>query len=269
MTLKLTLRTTPEVPLEADCLSPDRVAPLSVAEIERLRVHYGNRQLALAEFFTVSGRPGPILELHGDLARVKHIGSGMSRGEIRIEGNAGQHLGTGMSGGTIIVSGNAGDWAGPEMRGGRIVVQGDAGHLLGAAYRGSSVGMTGGEILVRGSALNETGHGMRAGLIAVGGNCGDFTGVNLLAGTIIVFGAMGIRAGAGMRRGSVIAMQPPELLPTFTFCCRYRPPFVPLYLRHLEQQGWPILREHVHAAYNRWCGDAVELNRGEILSPAT
>lgn len=266
--MRLSLKAIPEVPLEADCISPDRLANLTVPEMERLTVFHGNRQVPLSEFFSIAGTPGDVVELQGDLSRVKHLGAGMTRGHLHVEGNVGAHLGAGMSGGHIRVSGNAGDWVGPEMRGGRIEILGNAGHLVGSAYRGAAVGMTGGEILVHGNALNEVGNAMRGGLIAIGGNCSDFAGVNMLAGTVVVFGTIGIRAGAGMKRGSIVAMQSPEILPTFSFACRYRPPFLGLYLRHLRAAGLPVLREQLEAAYNRWCGDAVELNRGEILAPA-
>ncbi len=268
MSLRLVLRATPEVPIEADCLSPHRLAGMSIATIERMAVFYGNRQTALADFFDVTGQAGDLLELEGDLSRIKHIGAGMTGGEIRINGNAGAHLGAEMLNGSIIVSGDAGDWVGPEMRGGRIVVHGNAGHMAGSAYRGSPIGMTGGEILIHGNALNEVGHGMRAGLIAIGGNCGDFPGVDMLAGTVTIFGAAGIRAGAGMKRGTIVGMQSMEVLPTFALSCTYHPPFLPLYLRHLQKLGLPVVDSHFTTAYQRWCGDAVELNRGEILLPA-
>ena len=268
MSLRLALRATPDVPVEADCISPQRLAGMSLADIERLAVFHGNRQTALADFFAVTGQAGDVLQLEGDLSRIKHIGAGMTGGAIHIEGNAGAHLGAEMSGGAIIVSGNAGDWVGPEMRGGRIVVRGNAGHMAGSAYRGSPIGMTGGEILIHGNALNEVGHGMRAGLIAIGGTCGDFAGVNMLAGTVTIFGAAGIRAGASMKRGTIVAMQPMELLPTFSLSCTYHPPFLPLYLRHLQKLGLPVVDAHFTTAYQRWCGDTVELNRGEILQPA-
>ncbi len=269
MSLRLVLRATPDVPVEADCLSPDRLSGLSIAEIERLPIFHGNRKTALADFFSVSGQPGQKIHMQGDLSRIKHIGTGMSGGEILIDGDAGQHLGIGMLGGTIEVTGNAGDWVGPELRGGRIVVRGNAGHLVGSAFRGSAVGMTGGEIIIHGNALNEIGHCMRGGLIAIGGNASDFVGVNMLAGTIAIFGSAGIRAGAGMKRGTIVALQGLEVLPTFSMSCVYHPSFLLLYLRHLRNSGLPVADSHLTSAYNRWCGDAVEINRGEILIPTT
>ena len=151
------------------------------------------------------------------------------------------------------------------MQGGRVEITGNAGHLVGSAYRGSAMGMTGGEILIRGNARNETGHAMRNGTITIGGNCGDFTGVNMLAGTIIVLGETGIRAGAGMKRGTIVTMNQTPMLPTFSYSCRYQPVYLRLYLLQLQSQGLAISDEQVLGFYRRWCGDIVELNRGEIL----
>lgn len=265
MTLVLTLETQPEVPLEAEAIVPERLEGLSEAEIAKQPVLHGNRQAELGDFFKVDGGSNGQLRVIGDLSRVKLLGAGMSRGRLVIEGKAGLHLGTAMTGGEILVEGSASDWVGPEMRGGRILVTGDAGHAVGSAYRGSQVGMRGGEIIVHGKAGNEVGNTMRNGLIAIGGTCGDFAGVNMLAGTIVVFGALGIRAGAGMKRGSVIAMTETEVLPSFTYACRYHPPFLPLYLLHLKTLGLPVSDRQVSGIYRRWSGDAVEMNRGELL----
>ncbi len=265
MSLALTLHTPPAVPLEADALSPGRLAGLSPDQVARRAVVHGNQAAELGEFFKVSGTPDGELHLEGDLSRVKRVGAGMSEGRIVIHGPVGMHLGAGMSGGEIVVEGDAGDWVGPEMSGGRIVIRGNAGHMVGSALRGSAVGMRGGEIVVLGSVGNETGSGMRRGVVAVGGDAGDFTGVNMLAGTIVVLGRLGWRTGAGMKRGSIVSMEPAELLPTFAYACTYRPVFLRLYLPHLRRLGLPVADEHVAGSYQRWSGDAVELNRGEIL----
>jgi len=106
---------------------------------------------------------------------------------------------------------------------------------------------------------------MRRGLIAVGGDVGDFAGVNAVAGTIVVLGHIGWRAGAGMKRASIVAMHPADLLPTFTYDCTYAPLFLGLYLRHLRSLGLAVPDATLAGLYQRWSGDAVELNRGEIL----
>src|SRR4029077_2024934 len=96
-------------------------------------------------------------EIRGDAGRVKGIGRGMSRGRIRIVGNAGMHLGAYMKGGTIEVTGNGSDWVGAEMSAAPARTAGNAGGQAGAAYRGSLAGMKGGTILIGGSAGLEVG----------------------------------------------------------------------------------------------------------------
>lgn len=265
MSLELTLHTRPEVPLEAEVLSPDRLQSLGAAEIEKAPLLHGNAAVPLAEFFRIAGTPGAEIHLHGDLARVKHVGAGMSGGRLVVHGDIGQHLGVGMSGGEILVEGSAGDWVGPEMSGGRIFISGNAGHLVGAAYRGSAVGMLGGEIIVAGRAGNEIGHAQRGGLIAVGGDAGDFTGVNMLAGSIVICGRPGIRTGASMKRGSIVCLSAADILPTFSYDCSYRPTWMRLILQHLAQRGLSIDDACIRGEYERWSGDSIELNRGEIL----
>lgn len=265
MALKLKLHTQPDVPLETDCICPDKLQSLSKNEIELLTVFHGNRQVSLGDFFSCNGEFDGEIIVDGDLANIKHIAAAMSFGKITIEGNVGTHTGAGISGGEIIIEGNAADWLGAEMLGGRITVKGNAGHMVGSGYRGSTVGMQGGEIIVHGNVKNEAGHVMRRGLIVVGGNSGDFTGVNMLAGTIIVLGEMGIRSGAGMKRGSIICQHKADILPTFTYSCNYQPSFLKHYFSYLKKIGFAINDSLINGTFERWCGDSVELNRGEIL----
>ena len=265
MSLTLTLHTAPEVPLEAEALVPERLERMTAAQVAAVGLLYGNEQAPLGDFFRVEGQPDGELRIVGDVARVKMIGAGMTRGRIVVEGNVGMHLGAAMSGGEILVAGHAGDWVGAEMSGGSIVVKGDAGHLIGSAPRGARVGMRGGEIIVHGSAGNELGNGMRRGLLAVGGDSGDFTGVNMLAGTVVVLGRLGWRTGAGMKRGSIVSCRPAELLPTFSYACTYRPVLLRLVFARLRECGLDVAREQFVGRYHRWSGDAVGENRGEVL----
>jgi formylmethanofuran dehydrogenase subunit C len=94
---------------------------------------------------------------------------------------------------------------------------------------------------------------------------GDAAGLRMLAGTIVALGGFGARPGAAMRRGTIVAMSHVTLLPTFGFACSYRPPFLRLYLRHLRALGLPLTDEQIDGRYARWCGDGLELRRGEIL----
>jgi formylmethanofuran dehydrogenase subunit C len=265
VTLTLTLREEPVVPLEAQALSPDHLARASRAEIEALPVWHGNERTRVGEFFAVSGAGEDDVRLEGDLRRVKFVGAGMTAGRLTVAGDVGMHAGAGMRGGELDIEGDAGDWAGAGMRGGRLVVRGSAGRQLGGVYPGERAGMRGGEIVVHGDAGAQTGAGLRRGLIAVAGQVGEAAGLRMLAGTIVALGGVGARAGAGMRRGSIVTMAPATPLATFVFSCVYRPPFLGLYLRRLRALGLAVSDEHLDGRYARWSGDGLELRRGEIL----
>jgi formylmethanofuran dehydrogenase subunit C len=261
----LTLKEQPAVPLEAESLSPDVLATLAPDAIRALPVHLGKRQRRVEDFFEVEGPPGDEIEIRGDAGKVKWIGRGMTRGRIRIDGNAGMHLGAGMKGGSIEVSGNVSDWLGAEMSGGRIEVRGNAGGQIGAAYRGSVTGMTGGTILIGGSAGLEVGMRMRRGIIVVGGRARDFAGLEMKGGTILLCGGAELRTGAWISRGTIISLAPIPLLPTFSYACTYNPTFLRLYARHLSALGIGLPHDEKEGAYQRYTGDAAVPGRGEIL----
>jgi formylmethanofuran dehydrogenase subunit C len=262
VTLTLTLREPPDVPLEAEVLTPDRLA--GAGDIAALPLWHGNERTRVGEFFAISGA-GDDVRIEGDLRRVKYVGAGMTSGRLTVAGDVGMHAGAGMRGGELHVEGDAGDWAGAEMHGGTLVVRGSAGDRLGGVYPGGRAGMRGGEIVVHGDAGERAGEGLRRGLIAVAGRAGDAAGVRMLAGTIVSLGGVGALAGAGMRRGSIVTMAPAIPLATFVFSCVYRPPFLRLYLRRLRALGLPVSDEQLDGRYARWCGDALDLRRGEIL----
>ncbi len=271
MPLTITVRVRSSIPLEVDTVLLEVVREQATDAVARTRVQRGNRQVELGEFFDVDGsaRDDDTLVWRGDCSRVKLIGTHLASGTVRVEGDAGMHLGAEMKGGNIIVDGNAGDWVGAEMHGGRIHVHGNAGHLIGAVYRGGRKGMTGGEILIDGNAGNEVGTCMRRGLIAIGGRAGDAAGIGMIAGTVLVFGEAGIRNGAGMKRGTIGLLGgdiAPEILPSFRYACTYRPTFLRLYVRHLRDWGFSIPDEMLGMSCRRYCGDLLELGKGEILT---
>jgi formylmethanofuran dehydrogenase subunit C len=261
----LTLKERPHVPLEAEAISPDVMAALGHDEVRALPVILGKRQHRLDDFFEVEGAGSEELEIRGDVGRVKWIGRGMTRGRIRIAGDAGMHLGAYMKGGTIEVTGNGSDWIGAEMRGGVIRIGGDAGGQIGAAYRGSLSGMNGGTILIEGSAGIEVGMRMRRGIIAVKGRVRDFAGLQMKGGTIVLMGGAEIRTGAWMVRGTIVALTPVRLMPTFSYACEYNPVFLHLYAKHLQRFGFSIPVEAREGAYQRYTGDTAVPGKGEIL----
>ena len=270
MPLVLSLTNKTSIPVEVDSIQLETVREQTSDQVKGTLVQYGNKQVPLGEFFDVSGSAAEDGELvwEGDCSHVKLIGTKLTSGRIRIDGNAGMHLGAEMTGGEIIVNGDATDWVGAEMHGGRIHVHGNAGHLIGAVYRGGRRGMTGGEILIDGDAGNEIGHSMRRGLIAIGGKAGDAAGVNMIAGSILLFGETGIRPGAGMRRGSIGLLgsdAPPDMLPTFKFAGTFRPVFLCFYLLHLKSRGFSVPDECLDTDYHRYSGDFLEYGKGEIL----
>ena len=253
MTLTLTLREQPDVPLDAEVLTPHQL----VGDIAALPLWHGKERTRVGEFFEVSGS-GDDVRLEGDLSRVRYVGAGMTAGRLTVAGDVGMHAGAGMRGGELHVEGDAGDHAGARMRGGTLVVRGAAGRGLGGER------MRGGEIVVHGDAGAQAGAGLRRGLIAVAGRAGEAAGLRMLAGTIVALGGVGPWAGAGMRRGSIVTTEA-KPLSTFTFACAYRPPYLRLYLRRLRTLGLPVSDEQLEGRYARWCGDGLELRRGEIL----
>jgi formylmethanofuran dehydrogenase subunit C len=263
--ITLTLKEQPAVPLEAENLSPDVMAGQSADAIRALPVYLGKRRCRLDDFFTVEGAGGDDLEIRGDARQVKWIGKSMSKGTIRIVGDAGMHLGAHMKGGTIEVSGNASDWVGAEMTGGFIRVQGNAGGQIGAAYRGSLAGMNGGTILIGGSAGMEVGIRMKRGIIVVAGPVRDFAGLQMKGGTIVLLGGAEIRTGAWMVRGTIVCLTPIPLLPTFAYACLYHPTFLNLYAKHLQALGFFLPWAPQDGAYQRYTGDAAIPGKGEIL----
>jgi formylmethanofuran dehydrogenase subunit C len=261
----LTIKERPTVPLEAEVLSPDIIAPLKNSEMRALPLFHGKRQCRVEDFFDVEGDGSEEITIRGDAGRVKWIGLGMTKGRIRVEGNAGMHLGAYMKGGCIEVTGDASDWVGGEMRGGLIRVHGNAGGQIGAAYRGSLSGMNGGTILIDGSAGTEIGMRMKRGIIAVRGPVRDFVGLQMKGGSIILMSGAEMRTGAWMVRGTIITLVPVTLLPTFSTACMYNPTFVNLYAKHLQSLGFAIPYSAADGAYRRFVGDSAVPGKGEVL----
>lgn len=263
--ITFTLKEQPSIPLEAEVLSPDVVANQTLDAVRALPVFLGKRQCRLDDFFTVEGEPGDELEIHGDANKIKWIGRGMTRGRIRVHGNAGMHLGAYMRGGAIEVNGNTSDWVGAEMTNGLIHIHGNAGGQVGAAYRGSLAGMRDGMILIEGTAGLEVGMRMKRGVIAVKGRVRDFAGLQMKGGTIFLLGGAEIRTGAWMFRGTIVSLAPIPLLSTFAYCCDYGPTFLRVYAKRLAALGFMIPHDPKQGRYRRYVGDVSVPGKGEIL----
>jgi formylmethanofuran dehydrogenase subunit C len=239
-----------EVSVEAEVISPDRMAALASDQIGALAVWLGNRRNLLSDLFLVEGDEAPaspaetLVRLEGDFSRVKRIAEGMTAGTVEITGGgAGMHAGNGMKGGLLSITGRADDWVGREMRGGKIVVAGDAGNYVGAGYRGEKCGMRGGEIEISGSAGAYLGEHMCGGSIRVSGDAGDFPGAANQGGTIYIGGSTYL-PGAEMTKGSITVKGGTRVLPSY-------------------QKADVVTVEG--REFQKYLGDLVENGKGELL----
>jgi formylmethanofuran dehydrogenase subunit C len=262
----LTLRAEPDVAIELDGVTPDRLASLSEREIAALPVFAGPRTAALGDFFDVRGGRSPQVRFEGTLTNVNGIAATMNGGEVLVEGDAGDRVGADMKAGSLDVRGSVGDDAGMAMAGGVLTVTGDAGDRLGAAAPGAAKGMTGGEIIVHGSAGADAGARARRGLIVVGGDTGSFPARAMIAGTLVVVGRTGSEPGRSSKRGTIIAVGGITVPESYWFACTFRPPHVRLTMTYLRRHYRVGVDERIAAGlYRRHCGDAGAPGRGEIL----
>jgi formylmethanofuran dehydrogenase subunit C len=265
MPITFHLKRQPAVPLEAEVLSPNKLADLSNDDIRSLIVYHGKRQLPLSEFFDVEGERSEDVVIHGALHKVRWIGRAMSKGSITIHGNVGMHLGAYMAGGRIEVHGHATDWIGAEMKNGFIHIHGNAGGQVGAAYRGSLTGMKDGAIIVDGFAGLEVGMRMKGGIIIIGGPAKDFTGLQMKGGTIVLMSGAEIRTGAWMNRGTIISMKPLQMMPTFEFASDKDPTFLSECAHQLKEHGINLPSAAADGSFRHYKGDLSVSDKGEIF----
>ncbi|HUL03503.1 MAG TPA: hypothetical protein VLV16_09780 [Gemmatimonadales bacterium] len=243
----LTLRSPIERALDLSAVRADAFATLATRELEALPVRYGGDAAVLGDFFAVTGERAARVRVTGDLERAEGLGTGMTGGELVIEGNVGRDVGL-------------------ELAGGSVDVHGDAGANAGGARPGAARGAVGGELVIRGSAGEEAGTALRRGLVVVMGDAGRGAGRGMIAGTVIVGGQAGPGSGRFLKRGSIVALgaiEPPE---TFRRACTYRPPHLRVQLRYLKRRyALPLTDSHIDGRYDRYSGDFAELGKGEIL----
>jgi len=263
--ITLTARTI-DAPLLVPGLDPVRFVELSEHDIAALPVSAGRQPATLGDFFTVQGGRSARVRVEWSTDRIDGLGAGMTGGELEIDGDAGSLVGAGMRGGTLRVRGSVGDEAGAAMAGGLLRIDGDAGERVGANTAGAAKGMTGGEILVLGSAGAEAGARLRRGLIVVGADAGRDAGRAMIAGSLFVLGSCGEGAGRGSKRGSIVACGGVTVPPTYRYACTYQPPHVRMTLLYLvRRHGLTIDDALVESAFRRYCGDAGDPGKGEIL----
>ncbi len=238
-----------QITVEAENISPDKLAPLDIEQICGLFVWQGNRQKKLSDLFTVAGDDASAkaeeltIRLAGDFSQVKRIAEGMTAGQVLADGSVGMHAGNKMSGGLLSIAGNADDWLAREMKGGKVVVMGNAGNYLGAGYRGEKCGMRGGEIEVKGSAGAYLGEHLCGGSIRIWGDAGDFPGAANQGGTIFIGGCTYL-PGAEMSKGTITVKGEAKVLPSFQK------------MEIVQIDG---------LAFQKYAGDLVDNGKGELL----
>lgn len=267
--LTLTLRSRPPQRVDCSPLVPERLAGLSVAEVERTEVLCGTRRVAVGDLFSVAAASGEDLVIaSGDGGdRLDRIGHAMASGRIVVEGEAGAQLGLGLAGGEVAVSGGAGLGAATGMRRGLVTIGGDAGDALGGALPGAMTGMSGGTAVVRGSAGARAGDRMRRGAIVVEGDLGDYPCSRMIAGTLVALGAsIGLSPGFGMRRGTLLlASRPAAVLPTFADAGAHDLLVLRLLVGALADRSPALAALGALTRARRLVGDLAAGGQGEIL----
>jgi formylmethanofuran dehydrogenase subunit C len=266
LVIELTLRAPVRATIDVTGLTPDRLATLSEREIAELPAFEGRSRARVGDFFAVRGGNAAAVRIVGDLSKIDGLAEAMAGGELIIVGDAGRRVAARMSAGMVKVVGSVGDAAGASMSGGTLRVAGHAGDRVGAAAAGASKGMSGGEIVVEGSVGSDAAARARRGLVVIGGDAGGHAGRAMIAGTVIVFGRTGDHAGSGNKRGSIVSIGGIRLPATYRYACTYRPPHLQLTMTYLRRRhGLQIPEAVVAGLYRRYCGDAGDPGRGEIL----
>jgi hypothetical protein len=95
----------------------------------------------------------------------------------------------------------------------------------------------------------------------------------MIAGTLVVLGSVGPSPGRGNKRGSIVAAGSIAIPVTYRYACTFQPTYVRLVMTHLARHHRLAIDPRlVSGRYRRYCGDAGDPGKGEILAcelPAT
>ncbi|MEX2214348.1 MAG: hypothetical protein WD768_09490 [Phycisphaeraceae bacterium] len=256
--------------IDGASLRPDTLGVLDRDAVARVDLFAGQTVVTLGDLFDIAGEPGDCLTLR-NTPPLDHLGALMQRGELIIEGDAGDNLGASMAGGLIRVHGSAGA-------------------RVGGPHVTSRRGMSGGEILIDGNAGDFAGFLMRRGLIAIGGASGHSVGYRMIAGSIVLMQKPVDHPGLEMQRGSIVCLNKDALagggrhLIEGGVISAGAMPALLLVLRRLRELRWPVDGPHPKSLpggegagagidlpriaagkWRLWSGDKFELNKGEVL----
>lgn len=143
-----------------DCraLLPLALQGKTVAEIAAIKLA---ANLTVEEAFDVSvdaATEAPQVTFKNTTALHQSIGFGMTAGQIRIEGDAGDFLAAQLQNGIVICKGNAGARAGDRMRRGMLLIEGNAGDYCASDMMAGTLG-------VLGTTGAYVGYGMKRGTL--------------------------------------------------------------------------------------------------------
>jgi hypothetical protein len=276
--------------VDGSLLRPDTLGPLDEAALAATLLPVGRTRVPLGELFIAQRTDAPRAEHRperaapsdatgcGDASAIEQRQPfGMVIQPVLILRNTPplDHLGAQMTAGELTIEGDAGDDLGASMSGGLIRVTGCAGHRVGGPHPTSKRGMTGGEIIIDGACGDYAGFLMRRGLIAVAGPCGRSPGYRMLAGTLALGQGPVDHPGLEMQRGTIICTREDAAVrwgPNFREGGAVEAgalPAIAVVMRRLRALGWPrdlpSSRPPLPAKWRLWTGDALELNKGEVL----
>lgn len=265
--MRFVLRAPPPQRLDMSPLTPDRLAGMDIAAIERLALHTTREVARVGDVFAVHAGDPASMVIEGGSARFDRIGAAMRSGTLRLDGAAGAYAGRKLAGGRLTITGDAGPFAASGMIGGHIEIGGNAGARLGGPMAGERTGMRGGTVIVHGRAGERAAERLRRGLVIIGGDAGQHAGCAMVAGTLVICSEAADGVGVLMRRGTIVLGRTALLAPTFLALGGGDLVFRRLLTRALE----PLHAEAaalVAAATRRYGGDMATIGKGEIFMPA-
>jgi hypothetical protein len=88
----------------------------------------------------------------------------------------------------------------------------------------------------------------------------------MIAGTLIVLGRTGAHPGRGSKRGSIVSAGEITVPATYRYACTFQPPLIRLTVTYLRRCYALEIPDSVRDGfYRRYCGDAGNPGKGEIL----
>lgn len=262
--LTFTLKKSLQFSLNCAPLNASQLAGLKVSDIAKIKLNYGNKQVATLQMFEITGEDTQNIIFSNTSNMMHYVAANTTTGNVTIEGDVGDYCAFKLKGANITINGNTGDFAGCNMTSGQLTINGNTGDFLGGASSGLKKGMRGGTIIVKGNAGDRVGDQMRRGIIFIDGDAGDYCASRMIAGTIGVFGSLGSYTGFNMKRGTILVNNLPALHASMQDCGAHTLPFLKLMFKSFKSFDTKFANIDTIRA-QRYVGDAGNQGNGEIL----